>query len=393
MLIHRAIQPRLGALARQYPVVTVTGPRQSGKTTLCRMVFPEKPYVSLENPDHRALAQEDPRAFFDRWPEAIVDEIQRVPSLMSYIQGIVDETNRPGQFILTGSAQLELMESVTQSLAGRTALLKLMPFSYDELYGPTNPDPPPEPDLDRLLFTGMFPRIHDRGLNPTDAYAFYTETYIERDVRSVLALKDRLQFDRFLRLCAGRSGQVLNMASLGSDVGVSANTIKSWLSVLETGFVVSFLQPHHKNYRKRLTKSPKTILMDSGLMCYLLGVTDAEQLASHPLRGAIFETFVIDELRKQAWNRGRRPRLSYFRSSDGREVDVLIDKGQTVAPVEVKSALTVRSELADGLRDFAKLADNAEKGVLVYGGDESWSATDYDVLSFRHLDRLGEAFV
>ena len=392
MTIPRTVQSKLSELSEQYPVVTITGPRQAGKTTLCKMVFPDMPYVSLENPDYRTIAEKDPRAFFKRWPTAIIDEIQRVPDLMSYIQGIVDETQREGQFILTGSAQLELMESVTQSLAGRTALLKLFPFSYAECYA-SESFGPDDVSLDELLYKGMFPRIHDKKLNPTDAYAFYTETYLERDVRLILNLKDRSQFDTFLRLCAGRSGQLLNMTSLAGDVGVSVNTVKSWLSVLETGFAISFLRPHQANYRKRLIKSPKLYMVDCGLMCYLLGITDASQLAAHPLRGAIFETFVINELQKQAWNQGRRPRLFYFRSSDGHEVDVLIDKGTAVKPLEIKSSSTIRDSLADELRQYRKLNDQAERGVLVYGGDTDWPRTDFDVLSFRSLDNLAEDFV
>ncbi|MBN1943781.1 MAG: ATP-binding protein [Phycisphaerae bacterium] len=392
MYIPRILESKLSRLAGQYPVVTITGPRQSGKTTLCKKVFPNMPYVSLEAPDHRALAQEDPRGFFARWPGAIIDEIQRVPSLLSYIQGIVDETPREGQFILTGSAQLELMESVTQSLAGRTALLKLYPFSLEELL-----ECPGSSErrlkLDELLYTGMFPRIHDKKLNPTEAHAFYTETYIERDVRSILQLKDRSLFATFLRLCAGRSAQVLNLTNLANDVGVSVNTIKSWLSVLETGFMISFLQPHHANYRKRLTKSPKLYFVDSGLMCYLLGITDAAQLATHPLRGAIFETFVVTELRKQAWNQGNRPRLFYYRTSDGHEVDVLIDKGETVKPVEIKSAITFRDSLTDELAFYGKLNPGAEKGVLIYGGDDDWPKSDANVLSYRSIHKLREDFV
>jgi predicted AAA+ superfamily ATPase len=391
MYIPRILEPKLSQLAEQYPVVTITGPRQSGKTTLCKKTFPDMPYVSLETPDHRAMAEQDPRGFFARWPSAIIDEIQRVGDLMSYIQGMVDESQREGQFILTGSAQLELMESVTQSLAGRTALLKLYPFSYDELSGTMN-SAGHSFRLDELLYTGMFPRVYDKNLNPTEAYAYYTETYIERDVRSILQLKDRSLFATFLRLCAGRSGQLLNLTSLANDAGVSVNTIKSWLSVLETGFIISFLQPHHANYRKRLTKSPKLYFVDSGLMCYLLGITEASQLATHPLRGAIFETFVVTELQKQAWNQGKRPRLYYFRTSDGHEVDVLIDKGETVTPVEIKSSITFRDSLAEELALYGKMNPRAEKGVLIYGGNDDWPKSDVDVLSFRSAHKLHESF-
>ena len=385
MYVKRKLQSHLSRLAGQYPVVTVTGPRQSGKTTLCRRTFPKMAYVSLETPDVRAVAENDPRAFFERWPEAVIDEIQRVPDLLSYIQGIVDETDQPGRFILTGSAQLELMESVTQSLAGRTALLELLPFSYDEIHHRQGGD---EPTLNDLLYTGLFPRIHDKGLNPTEACAFYTETYIQRDVRSILNIKDRSLFDTFLRLVAGQSGQLLNRTRLASDVGVAVNTISSWLSVLETGFVISFLRPHHANFRKRMTRSPKLYLVDSGLLCYLLGITEASQLASHPLRGAIFETFVVTELQKQACNRAARPALTFFRSSDGHEVDVLKAHGQSVWPIEIKSAATIRDRLADELKWYARLNPGARAGTIVYGGEESFPRTGFDILSFRAIERM-----
>ena len=385
MYVKRKLQSHLSRLAGQYPVVTVTGPRQSGKTTLCRRTFPKMAYVSLETPDVRAVAENDPRAFFQRWPAAVIDEIQRVPDLLSYIQGIVDETDRPGRFILTGSAQLELMESVTQSLAGRTALLELLPFSYDEIHHRQGGD---EPTLNDLLYTGLFPRIHDKGLNPTEACAFYTETYIQRDVRSILNIKDRSLFDTFLRLVAGQSGQLLNRTRLASDVGVAVNTISSWLSVLETGFVVSFLRPHHANFRKRMTRSPKLYFVDTGLLCYLLGITEASQLASHPLRGAIFETFVVTELQKQACNRAARPALTFFRSSDGHEVDVLKAHGQSVWPIEIKSAATIRDRLADELKWYARLNPGARAGTIVYGGEESFPRTGFDILSFRAIERM-----
>ena len=388
MYIKRKLQSHLSRLAGQYPVVTVTGPRQSGKTTLCRRTFPKMAYVSLETPDVRAVAENDPRAFFERWPEAVIDEIQRVPDLLSYIQGIVDETDRPGRFILTGSAQLELMESVTQSLAGRTALLELLPFSYDEIHRRQAGD---EPTLNDLLYTGLFPRIHDKGLNPTEACAFYTETYIQRDVRSILNIKDRSLFDTFLRLVAGQSGQLLNRTRLASDVGVAVNTISSWLSVLETGFVISFLRPHHANFRKRMTRSPKLYLVDSGLMCYLLGITEASQLASHPLRGAIFETFVVTELQKQACNRAVRPALSFFRSSDGHEVDVLKPHGRSIRPIEIKSAATIRDSLADELKWYARLNPDARAGTIIYGGEENFPRTGFDVLSFRAIEQMDAA--
>lgn len=383
MLIPRKLAVPMKRLAGQYPVLTLTGPRQSGKTTLCRMVFPKKAYVSLENPSHRTFAESDPRGFFAMYPDgAVIDEVQRVPDLLSYIQGIVDEQQRPGQFILTGSSQFEMMESVTQSLAGRTALLKLLPFSYDEIYSKN------APRLNDMLFSGFYPRIHDKSLNPTEAYAFYVETYLERDVRALLQIKDRSMFELFLRLCAGRTGQLLNMTSLSNDVGVSVHTIKSWLSVLEASFIICFLRPHHANFRKRLVKSSKLYFLDSGLVCYLLGITDAVQLASHPLRGGIFETYVVTELLKNSYNRVCRPNMYFFRDSAGHEVDVLVDRSSSVRPIEIKSSATVRSEMFKSLEFYRELNPDAEKGALVYAGEENQQRTRVDVLNFRTVSRL-----
>ena len=383
MLINRIMGEQLKRLDLQYPIVTITGPRQSGKTTLCKMVFPERAYVSLENPDHRRLAESDPRGFFATYLEStIIDEIQRVPALFSYIQEIVDNRQSPGQFILTGSSQFELMESITQSLAGRTALLKLLPFSYDEAY------PNSAPAINHMMFRGFFPRIHDKELNPYEAYAFYLETYIERDVRSLLNIKDHSTFELFIRLSAGRTGQILNMTSLSTEVGVSVHTIKSWLSVLETSFIVYIMQPHHANFRKRLVKSPKLYFMDTGLVCYLLGITNPVQLATHPLRGAIFETFVVTELLKQSFNRVRRPNIYFFRDNTGHEIDVLIDRGLTVQPVEIKSGATIRTDFFRGLEFYKALNPNAERGVLVYAGEGNQKLKFTDVLDFRSLTNL-----
>lgn len=383
MLIPRHLAKAMKRLARQYPVLTLTGPRQSGKTTLCRMVFPKKDYVSLEKPSHRSFAESDPVGFLAAYADgAVIDEVQRAPDLLSYIQGIVDERQRPGQFILTGSSQFPMMESVTQSLAGRTAILKLLPFSYAEAYAKQSPD------LNDVLFRGFYPRIHDKRLDPTEAYAFYVETYLERDVRALLEIRNRSAFELFLRLCAGRTGQLLNLTALSNDVGVSAHTVKSWLSVLEASFLVYLLQPHHANFRKRLVKAPKLYFVDCGLACYLLGITDAAQLVSHPSRGALFETYVVGELLKACYNRVKRPNLFFFRDHTGHEVDVLIDRTTTVRPVEIKSSATLRSGLFQPLDFYASLNPDAEKGALVYAGEDEQRRTKADVFSFRSVDRL-----
>jgi len=375
--------PQLSRLADQYPVVTVTGPRQSGKTTLCKMVFPDRAYVSLEDPDARSLASRDPRGFFATYPDgAVIDEVQRVPDLLSYIQGIVDTHQRPGQFILTGSAQFELLAGISQSLAGRTALLTLQPFTYDEAYGND------EPSLNDVLYRGLFPRVHDLDLDPVEAYAFYFQTYVERDVRQLLNIKDQSAFEHFVRLCAGQTGQLLNLSNLANDVGTSVPTAKSWLSVLEASYLVRLLRPHHANFGKRLRKTPKLYFVDTGLAAYLVGVKNAAQLTTHHLRGALVETFVVQELVKHQHNRVRQPDLYFFRDSTGNEVDVLLDHGENVCPVEIKSAATVRETMFRGLSFYRRLNPDTGRGTLVYGGDHDQTRTDFDVLSFRHLARL-----
>lgn len=380
MLIQRDIAPEIERLAGLYPVVTITGPRQSGKTTLCKMVFPDKPYITLENPDSRQFALEDPLGFLKQIPKGgVIDEIQRVPDLLSYIQGIVDDHQISGEFILTGSAQFELLDGITQSLAGRTALAKLLPFSLDEISGNKSLE------VDDLLFRGFFPRIIDHNLNPTEAYSFYLDTYIERDVRNLIRISDLSLFERFVRLCAGRTGQLLNMSSLANDVGVSSHTIKSWISVLEASFLIFLLPPHYKNFRKRLVKSPKLYFLDPGLICYFLGVTRADQLATHPLRGSIFETFVVCELLKQRFNRIKRSNLYFFRDNAGHEVDVIADRGLSLLPLEIKSAATVHSDMFKNLKYYKKLNPDCDKPVLVYAGDHNQERTDYRVVNFKSL--------
>lgn len=380
MLITREIAVQIKRLATQYPVVTITGPRQSGKTTLCKMVFPLKPYVTLENPDSRQFAQLDPRAFLSSYPDGcVIDEIQRVPDLLSYLQGIVDENNKNGEFIITGSAQLDLLGSVSQSLAGRTALAKLLPFSYSEIYTDSSIE------LDSMLFKGFYPRIHDQNLNPSEAYSFYFETYLERDVRSLINLKDQSMFEKFIRLCAGRTGQLLNMSNLASDVGTSIHTIKSWLSILEASYLIFFLQPHFSNYRKRIIKSPKMYFIDTGLVCCLLGINQLDQLKYHPLRGAIFETYVIGELLKQRFNSIKRNNLYFFRDSSGNEVDVILEKGLTVLPIEIKSSKTIHAEFFKGLDYYLNLSSKAESPQLIYAGEENQKRSVYQVTNFRSI--------
>ena len=385
MLVQRALQPHLLRLAGKYPVVTVTGPRQSGKTTLCRMCFPDHPYASLENPDTRQFAIDDPNGFLaTHGTPLVIDEVQRVPNLLSYIQGQVDEHRSAGQYILTGSSQFELLAAVSQSLAGRTALLKLLPFSYGEAY------PDEAPGLNELLLRGFYPGVHDRKLDPVEAYSFYMETYLERDVLQLLRVKDRTTFEQLLRLAAGHTGRILNMSSLSMETGVSVPTIKSWLSVLEASFVIAFLRPHHANFRKRLIRSPKLYFLDTGIACRLLGIRSSAELATHPLRGSIFETYVFGELLKLQYNRVREGELFYFRDNSGHEVDVISDDGSLVRPIEIKSGATLRAELFRGLDYYRGLNPASDRGVLVYGGEGNQTRNDYDVLDFRSIASLGE---
>ena len=372
-MITRAIEPYLQELARRYPVVTITGPRQSGKTTLCRATFPHKPYVNLESPDVREFARSDPRGFLASYPEgAILDEIQRVPQLLSYLQPIVDERDEPGRYILTGSQQFEVMTTISQSLAGRTALLKLLPLSIEELRpaGFTA-------EVDRLLLSGFYPRIYDKGLDPTQALGDYLETYVERDIRQLVAVKDLALFEKFVRLCAGRIGQVLNLQSLGNDVGVSHTTVRSWITLLEASYVVFLLQPWFANLSKRQIKSPKLYFYDVGLATYLLGAESELHVNRHPLRGNLFENMVVMEALKYRYNRGKRSNLHFYRDGKGNEVDLVVASGPDVALVEVKAGATISEEFFKGLRYVAgKLSAPPRACALVYGGSDRQRRSD-----------------
>jgi predicted AAA+ superfamily ATPase len=384
-MIQRTVEQHLLRLARQYPVITMTGPRQSGKTTLCQAAFPRKRYISLENLDSRRMAVKDPRRFLADLPDgAVLDEIQRAPELLSYIQGIVDERKKEGMFILTGSRQFELMDSVTQSLAGRTALVKLLPLSYAEVYGGGKK----RPDLNTVLFTGFYPRIFDKRLNPTEALAFYTTTYIERDVRSLIQVHDLSRFEMFLKICAAQTGQILNLSHLSNECGIAVNTVKSWLSVLEASYIVFFLKPHHKNFKKRLIKSPKLYFVDVGLAAFLLDIQDESHLKNHPLRGALFETFVVTETLKERFNHIQTNNMYYFRDNVGNEIDVLMDKGSEVVPVEIKSGQTVADEFFKGLNYYRKLNPAVKQSWLVYGGDKFYEEGGHHVCPYDRISAL-----
>ncbi len=380
-MIKRRLEKKLLQWSEQYPIITLTGPRQSGKTTLCKALFKDKPYISLEDLDNREFARVDPRGFLAQVPwGAVIDEIQHAPGLVSYIQTIADETQKAGMFILTGSRQFEMMEAVSQSLAGRTAVARLLPFSFGELY-PDNKDI----SVDQMLYAGFYPRIHDKGLDPTEAYSFYLSTYLEKDVRQILAITDLDRFGTFIRLCAGRTGQLLNMQSIGAECGITHNTVKNWLTVLQAGGIVKLLRPWHGNMGKRLVKSPKLYFLDTGLACFLLGIHKPGHLSGHPLRGALFETFVVSEAYKQHDHSGLPEQLWFYRDSNGNEVDLLAGNETRFRAWEIKSAMTVSSDFFKGLRVSRKsLALGRE--CIIYCGNTRMTREGVEIVPWDQID-------
>ncbi|MCL4723097.1 MAG: ATP-binding protein [Rhodocyclaceae bacterium] len=382
-MIARDVEEAFRGLLRGFPVVTLTGPRQSGKTTLARAIFAGRPYISLEDPDVRRMALEDPRAFLAGLPDgAVLDEVQRTPELLSYLQARVDADGRMGLFLLTGSQQFGLMSGITQSLAGRSAFIELLPFSLNEL-GRAGISPP---SLDEMLLAGGYPPLYDRSLLPKAWFPAYVTAYVERDVRQILKVQDLEVFQRFVRLCAGRSGQILNLASLATDCGITHNTAKAWISVLEASYVLFLLRPHHENFSKRLIKSPKLYFYDTGLLCWLLGIQNAGQLASHPLRGSIFETFVVSELVKSRLNRGERAAFSFWRDSNGNEIDVVADVGTGMMPIEIKAGQTINRDFFAGLERWTALAgERAVSPALIYGGEENHERRGTRIIGWRKV--------
>lgn len=382
--IKRQAETVLLERAKAYPVVTVLGPRQSGKTTLCRIAFPDKPYVNLEQPDVREFALQDPQAFLTQYPDgAVLDEIQNVPSLLSWIQVLTDADPRAGRFVLTGSHQLQLSAQLTQSLAGRTAVIELLPLSLSELIS-QNVSMPTDGAVDQWMLQGGYPRIHAQQMSPEVMLSDYFATYVERDVRQLINLRHLREFGQCVRLLAGRTGQLLNQSSLGNEVGVSSNTITQWLSILEASFVVFTLAPWSANLGKRLVKSPKVYFYDVGLACWLLGIKTVEQLQYHPLRGALFENLVVLEVMKAQRNQGLREPLYFFRDSNGLEVDLLLERAEGLVLVEIKASQTVAAPLFKGLRTVSTLlGERVKKQYLVYGGDALQERTGVQVLPFH----------
>lgn len=380
----RQLESTLHRLALGFPIIAVTGPRQSGKTTLVRQVFAHKPYVSLEDPDERQFAEEDPRGFLARFSDgAIFDEAQRWPELFSYLQGMVDADRTPGKFVLTGSQQFGLLSKITQSLAGRVGITRLLPLSLAEL----PPSHVQSLGLNGLLMRGNYPALHAQAISPEDWFASYVATYLERDVRQVIHIQNLSTFQRFLRLCAARTGQLLNLNALASETGISHTTARAWLSVLEASDIVFLLQPYHQNFGKRLVKSPKLYMVDVGLSCWLLGIRQTELLSLHPMRGALFETWVVGEFLKSRLNAGLPPDIYFWRDNNGLEADLVFDTPAGLQVVEVKSGQTVTSDyIRAGQKATRMSASITQPPWLVYGGDDHYQRNGITVLGWQQLN-------
>lgn len=383
-MIKRDCEKSLRAMLRGFPIVTITGPRQSGKTTLAKAVFRRGPYVSLEDPDVRFAATDDPRSFLARFPDgAVLDEVQRCPQLLSYLQTIIDDDKRMGLFVLTGSQQFGLLTGITQSLAGRTGFVELMPFSIHELATARRLPG----DLDRMLVQGCYPPLYARRIAMSTWFSAYVRTYVERDVRQLVKIQELETFQRFVRLCAGRTGQLLNLSGLATECGITHNTAKAWISVLEASYLVFLLRPHHANFNKRLTKAPKLYFVDVGLAAWLLGIHTPAQMVTHPLRGSLFETMVVSELRKAWFNRGEQASLYFWRDSNGNEVDVIVERGGQLQPIEIKSGKVIAADAFRGLQKWSALAgDRVEQPMLIFGGDASYSQSGVRVVGWREIE-------
>jgi len=389
-MYQRIIIDEIKTLSKEFRIISVLGPRQAGKTTLCRLIFPDYHYVSLEDPDTRLYADEDPRGFLSEYSKYVIfDEIQRSPKLLSYIQTIVDQDNVMAQFILTGSHQLELSAAISQSLAGRTALVTLLPLSMSELNTTDTTDTTETVDLNQQLLEGFMPGKHANKINTARFYRSYFQTYVERDVRQIINLKDSTKFEKFVRLCAGRVGQLFNQASLANEVGVSGKTISDWLSVLEASFVVYRLQPYHENIGKRLIKSPKLYFIDTGLAAWLLGIETSTQMQRDPLRGNLFENLVVVEQLKSMLNQGKDPRLFFYRDSHGNEVDLVIQKANTLQPIEIKSSQTWHSSFLKGINHFKGVfGDRVVSELVIYGGDKGRRNESYQLLPYKNMNQM-----
>ncbi len=384
-MIPREAEQLLRLYATQFRAVAVVGPRQSGKTTLVRSVFAQKPYVSLENPDERLLATSDPRAFLGRYRDgAVIDEAQRVPELFSYLQQILDESRRDGMFILTGSNNFLLQQSVTQSLAGRIAYVDLLPLSYSELLSVNAQDR----STNKIILDGFYPELHDRKRKPELWYPAYIRTYVERDVKQLRNIENTVLFTRFLQLCAGRVAQQLSISALSNECGIDLKTAQAWLSILQSSYVVHLIQPHQRNFNKRVVKTPKLYFTDTGLVCSLLGIRKEEELQNSHFRGALFENLVVGEILKQKYNSGSSSQVYYWRDNKGVEIDLVIDSGSKLYPIEIKSSQTSQDQHFKSLRLWNKYSDTEGGTVLYDGGQEFVTSSAHVVANWRSMKRV-----
>jgi predicted AAA+ superfamily ATPase len=384
-MINRDAQIKLIELSKSFKAIAVIGPRQAGKTTLVKTTFPNKPYYSLENLDTRNFAIEDPRGFLASMPNgAILDEVQRVPHLFSYLQEILDNSSEKGQFILTGSNNFLLQETISQSLAGRVAYLNLLPFTANEL---KSGNLLPQTD-EEILFNGFYPPIYDQNINPTDWMPNYIKTYIERDVRQIKNITDLLVFEKFMRVLAGRTGQELNLSAICNEVDVNLKTIQSWIGILENSFIIYLLKPYHQNYNKTIVKRPKIYFYDTGLVCSFLRISNASQLENHPLKGAIFETMVVIELIKKFTNKGITAPLFYWRDKTGHEIDVIIEKNEKLIPIEIKSGKTINTDFFKHLKYWNNLSKN-DNALIIYSGNQEQERSDGTMITnWRNINNI-----
>jgi len=387
-MIQRDLAKKINELKSKFPILTLTGPRQTGKTTLLKSIYTDIPYVSLEDADNKNFAISDPRGFLANYPNgAVIDEIQNVPELFSYLQGVVD--SKDIHFALSGSQNFQLIEKITQSLAGRTASLKLLPFSYTEL---TQNNKFSFDSFEKIVFKGGYPRIYDKNINPIDFYPNYISSYIERDVRQIKNIENLNSFSTFLKLCAGRTGQLLNIQNLANDASISPNTAKSWLSVLEASYIIYTFQPHYKNFNKRLVKSPKLYFYDTGLASSLLDIESVTQLKSHYLKGGLFENYVVNEFLKRRFNSGKKSNLYFWQSKEKKEIDIIVDKGDTLLPIEIKSSKTRLPNLLDNLKYWQKL--NTDQNInsndlnVIYGGEDDMKTSNGNFVSWKNINSI-----
>lgn len=389
-MLQRILQSKIKQMAKKMPVLSISGPRQSGKTTISKICFPDHKYVNLENPDVLEEAISDPRHFLSSHKKGIIiDEAQRAPKLFSYIQTISDENKKSGEFILTGSQNFLLSENISQSLAGRVYISNLLPFSLTEIKDSAFW----KESYQHFIFNGFYPRIYDKKINAVDFYPSYIQSYIERDVRQVLNFSNILNFQKFMRLAAGRIGQLLNYSELANEVGVDMKTIKSWFGILESSFITFLLPPHHRNFNKRLVKSPKLYFYDTGLACSLLGIHSEKDIDNHWAKGALFENFVLLEIAKSYYNKGQRPPIYFWRDNTGNEIDCLIDEGNNITTIEIKSGTTLSNDQFKNLENYSRLNDPIKtKQLLIYGGKNNGKRNNTEVVSWTTLSMKHSLF-